>query len=103
LQRNKIYKTAQWYKTREDVFKLDHYECQRCNHNVFETGEPKKITKATLVHHRYHVDQFPQYKYSIYVNGERNLVSLCFNCHEQLHGRKHGTKEGEFVTEERYD
>lgn len=82
--------------------KLDHYECQRCNHNLFDSNEPKKISRAILVHHIYVADKYPEYKYSIYVNGKRNLVSLCFDCHEIIHGRKHD-KTFDFSTEERYD
>lgn len=102
MQRNKIYKTSQWKKVREEVLKMDHYECQRCNHNMFHSKEPKKLTKAVLVHHIYYADKFPEYKYSIFVNGNRNLVSLCNDCHEQLHGRKFNPSV-QFTTEERYD
>lgn len=103
MQRNKIYKTTKWLKVRDEVFKLDHKECQRCNHNIFKSDEQKKITTATLVHHIYEAKKFPQYQYSIWVNGKRNLVSLCFDCHEIIHGRKKGVKMGKFTTEERFD
>lgn len=108
MQRNKIYKTARWKQVREEVFKLDHYECQRCNHNIFKSSTPKKITKATLVHHIFFADKYPQYKYSIWVteNGvtKRNLVALCNDCHEELHDRRHTkTPKTNFITEERFD
>lgn len=104
-QRNAIYKTKQWDEVRKKVFKLDHYECVRCNHTVFHTDTPKKLTRPTLVHHIFEAEKYPQYKYDIYVEigGKtyRNLVSLCFDCHEEIHGRKKA-KEG-FINEERYD
>lgn len=108
MQRNKIYKTTNWKEVREQVLKLDNYECTRCNHKIFESNEPKKFTKAYLVHHRYNAKEFPQYVYSIYVNGERNLVSLCFDCHEQIHGRIFNDnakkiREEKALTEERFD
>lgn len=102
MQRNKIYKTAKWTKVREEVLKLDHFECQRCNHNIFKSDEPKRISKAVLVHHIYEAKDFPQYQYSIWVNGRRNLVSLCFDCHEIIHKRKRN-RAIEFTTEERFD
>lgn len=103
MQRNKIYKSTKWKKVREQVLRLDHYECQRCNLNMFDSKDVKKITKATLVHHIYLAEDYPEYKYSIYVNSKRNLVSLCFDCHEIIHGRKSETKKDLFSTEERYD
>lgn len=102
MQRNKIYKNSEWKKVREKVLKMDNYECQRCNNKVFDSGEQRKFTKATLVHHIYLAEDFPQYKYSVFVNGKRNLVSLCFDCHEIIHGRKRNPSI-HFATEERYD
>lgn len=105
-QRNKIYSTKIWQDIRERVFTLDHGECTRCNHAVFDSGEPKKITKATLVHHIFEAEKYPEYKYDIYVKiGDktyRNLVSLCFDCHETIHGRNPKAKDG-FINEERCD
>lgn len=102
MQRNKIYKTKEWLKLREEVFKLDHYECVRCNQTMFDKKGEKKLTKPVLVHHIYYVKDYPQYKYCIWVNGKRNLVSLCFDCHEEIHGRKYNPSE-HFTNEERWD
>lgn len=102
MQRNKIYKSAKWKKIREAVLEMDHYECQRCNHNMFNSNEQKRLTRAVLVHHIYEAEKYPEYRYQIFVNGKRNLVSLCFDCHEQIHGRKKN-KALIFTTEERYD
>lgn len=105
-QRNQIYKTKTWEELRERVFKLDHYECTRCNHTFFDNGLPIKFTKATLVHHIYEADKYPEYKYLIYVDIDgkkyRNLVSLCRDCHEEIHGRIPQAKDG-FINEERFD
>lgn len=102
MQRNKIYKTKQWRKVREEVFQLDHYECVRCNKTMFNKEGEKKLVRATLVHHIYPANEFPQYKYQIWVNGKRNLVSLCFDCHEYIHGRM-ANPEITFTNEERFD
>lgn len=104
-QRNEIYKTKQWKEIRKKVFKLDHYECVRCNHTLYDTDVPKKLTRPTLVHHIFEAKKYPQYKYDIWVEIDgktyRNLVSLCFDCHETIHGRKKA-KDG-FINEERFD
>ena len=101
-QRNAIYKTKQWAKVRKQVLELDHYECCRCNHSFFMSEEPKRLTRANYVHHIYPAKMFPQYIYQIYVNGHRNLVSLCFNCHEIIEGRVYSHK-ATYTNEERYD
>ena len=104
--RNQIYKTKEWEKLREEVFALDHYECVRCNHTLFQTSTPKKLTRPTVVHHIFEAEKYPAYKYDIWVNINghvyRNLVSLCRNCHEEIHGRGKKAKD-EFTNEERFD
>lgn len=101
-QRNKIYKTKQWQILREQVFKLDHNECVRCNHTFFNDTGNKRRTIPVLVHHIYPAKEYPQYKYQIWVNGKRNLVSLCNDCHEIVEGRKKDPKLS-FNNEERWD
>ena len=59
------------------------------------------------------VKEYPQYKYSIWVDVDgkkvRNLWSLCNDCHEEIEGRKNGRysykkkKEDDFTNEERWD
>lgn len=110
--RNKPYKTKEWKEVRQAVLKMDHGLCQRClgNYKPVE-GRIKRRTKAVLVHHNFELLEHPEWKYSIYVNinGERvrNLVSLCNECHEEIHERTHRInsfkKEDTFTTEERWD
>lgn len=91
----KIYKSSKWAKTRLNQLETDHYECQRCKHR----GKYKnltglvKYTRAVLVHHDYRLRQYPQYAFSPYVNGERNLYSLCQSCHEIEHEEERGLIE----------
>lgn len=111
--RNKPYKTKEWKETREAVLKMDKGLCQRCLGNYRPVPfKPRRRTKAVLVHHHYELEQYPDWKYSIYVDvdgkRERNLWSLCFNCHEEIHERTHHSrsfekKEEDFITEERWD
>lgn len=83
----KIYKTKEWRDVREEQLKADHYECQRCKHQgKYKTVQGMvKYTPATLVHHDFRVRKYPQYCYSRFVNGKRNMYSLCEQCHEIEH------------------
>lgn len=109
MQRNKIYKTKEWYKVREKVLAMDKGWCQRCCGNYKPFQSQRKLTKAVLVHHHFEVSQFPQFKYDIYVNiagkKHRNLYSLCNFCHEQIHNRKANVvkETNRFENEERWD
>lgn len=111
--RNKPYKTKAWKDVREAVLRMDKGVCQRClgNYKRDPNKSPRK-TKAVLVHHHFELLDYPQWKYSIWVNVDgkkvRNLWSLCNACHEEIHGRGRAStrfkkKEDEFQTEERWD
>lgn len=111
--RYKPYKRKEWEKVRAEVLRLDHYECQRCAGNYMaDPTMPKRHTRATLVHHHFHLVDYPQWKYKIWVTVDgkrvRNLVSLCNDCHEYIHRDTHRSnsqkkKEDEFTTPERWD
>lgn len=115
-ERNAVYKQAVWKHVREQVLQMDKCKCQRCL-GVYDPNpdRPKRLKQADLVHHHFPVKQYPQWKYSIYAEffdgkKQRNLFSLCFDCHEIVEGRrsdavlfqKHAD-ETEFTNEERWD
>ena len=83
----KFYKSSKWLKKREQQLKDDHYECQRCMHKgkYKDVKGVRRYTKAKLVHHDFRYKQYPQYALMSYVNGQRNLYSLCQSCHEIEH------------------
>jgi len=64
----------QWQKARK-AYLNQHPLCERCL-------EQDIVRPATLIHHRQPIDK----------GGERldpnNFMSLCFDCHEIIHGRK---------------
>lgn len=97
---HRFYTWGPWKSIRKEVLKMDKGECQRCR-------EKKKIyTKATTVHHVNHVRKHPEMALEIWYERhgvrKRNLISLCHECHEAVHGyRKPGRKEP--LTEERWD
>ena len=64
---------------RAEVLALDKSECQRCR-------ELKHRYKhAVLVHHVKHLRDRPDLALSIWDGDERQLVSVCKQCHEELH------------------
>ena len=84
----RFYKSSEFMRLREEVLREQHYECQICR-------AEGKIVKATIVHHIYHVRDYPQYALSKYVideNGEKqkNLISVCLPCHNRVHTEKGG-------------
>lgn len=76
-----FYKSAAWKKLRAEVLALDHNECQRCK-------SKGKYSKATVVHHVNHVLDRPDLALTLYVDGQRNLISLCNKCHNEVHPEK---------------
>lgn len=78
-----FYKSKYWYHLRREVLKEDKYECQQCKSRGF-------YTKANTVHHQQYVRKHPRYALSktyIFRGKEyKNLISLCHNCHEKVHG-----------------
>lgn len=98
----KFYQSSAWEKKRREVLRMDKYECQICKQH-------KKYTKATTVHH---VNEFrlrPDLGLEIYYHDpaehepKRNLISLCHDCHEAVHGYRHASLDTEPLTEERWD
>ena len=70
-----------WKHRREYVLRLDRHECQRCK------NEKKRYRKATIVHHVKHLTDRPELALTIWDpdTGERQLLSVCKQCHEELH------------------
>ena len=76
-----LYHTREWKKKREQIIKRDHYECQRC---IGKFGKVKRIriTRADTVHHIQTLEARPDL-----MMDDNNLISLCHNCHDFIHGR----------------
>lgn len=79
---------------------MDHNECQRCREN-------HKYTPATTVHHVNYVKKHPDMALDIWYEWhgmkKRNLVSLCHDCHEAVHGYRKPKNQQKPLTEERWD
>lgn len=72
------YYTAKWKKKRRKILRMDNYTCQ-VNRRYGKT-EP-----ATVVHHIYPAEKYPQYAWC-----DWNLISVSAEMHNRLENRKTG-------------
>ena len=100
---HKFYIWRRWTTVREEVLRADRYECQRCK-TVY-----KRYKKANTVHHINRLKSRPDLSLDMYFmdpathKRERNLLSLCHDCHEEVHGYRKKQAEEKPLTEERWD
>lgn len=95
----RFYTSASWRWVRADVLVSDHYECQVCK-------AKGRYTRADHVHHVMHVRQHPELALSkSYIDPagkrQRNLISVCKACHEEIHGHRQKERPKP-ITEERW-
>ncbi len=96
---NPFYDQPEWRRLRKEVLATDKYECQVCKQHG-------KYKRATHVHHVNYLEKHPELALSKYYKDDdgsvkRNLISLCHNCHEEIHD--HRIKEkSEPLTPERW-
>lgn len=75
---NQFYRRAAWRRVRDEVLRLDRYECQRCKARG-------RYSRAVVVHHVKHLEDRPELALSVYDENRRQLISVCKRCHEELH------------------
>ena len=78
-----FYISRSWKRLRKEVLEQDKHECQHCK-------AKGKYTRGTHIHHINFVLQHPELAMSkTYIDEsgaeQRNLITLCFDCHEQIH------------------
>lgn len=92
-----FYVSRAWKRVRLEVLKYFRYECQPCKRKG-------KYTKATVVHHNFYLEDYPQYALEavVIIDGKehRNLEAYCRDCHEAEHGYRHEPKQQ--LNEERW-
>jgi 5-methylcytosine-specific restriction endonuclease McrA len=85
-----FYNSRYWRTLRKEVLKKYKAECQMCKSRGF-------YTKANHVHHVQYVRRHPKLALSkIYMfHGieYENLIPLCHNCHEEVHGYRQKEKK----------
>lgn len=102
----KIYKCAEFTRLKKRILEKNHFECALCKEN-------NKITRANTVHHIQEVKKHPELAFEeFYIDRDgikqKNLIPLCFDCHNAIHERygyrPNQTKEKSetFVNEERW-
>ena len=73
-----FYKSKKWEHTRATVLKRDEYMCQCCKAN-------NQMIQAQCVHHIFPRDTYPEYQFEPW-----NLMSLCNECHDEMHNHYTG-------------
>lgn len=98
---HEFYTSAPWLHVRAEALSLDRNECQKCKARGL-------YRRATLVHHVKHLRDRPDLALSlwdIHPDGirERQLISLCDDCHAEEHPERlmHREKK-QPLTEERW-
>ena len=94
-----FYEHRYWRRLRKEVLVADKYECQHCK-------AKGKYTKANTVHHVNYLKLHPELALETHYkdddgNVKRQLISLCHNCHEEIHKWVQKEKE-ESLTIERW-
>ncbi|MEG2001080.1 MAG: HNH endonuclease [Evtepia sp.] len=78
-----FYDSRAWRRVRREVLREDNNECWYCK-------EKHKHTRAEIVHHIYHLEEYPEYGLLKFVKDpktkevQRNLISVCRACHETV-------------------
>ena len=99
-EEHRFYLTGWWKAICKEVKRIDRNECQICR-NVH-----KRFRRGTLVHHVKHLKDRPDLALSIFDpdTGERQLVLVCKQCHEDEHPESLRRISPVLpVTEERWD
>lgn len=94
-----FYRWGVWKALREEVLRMDNYECQLCK-------AQGRYAKAVVVHHVQHVKDRSDLALSVWdENGERQLISVCKRCHEMLHPEslRQWQPRKAVLTQERWD
>ena len=95
---HEFYVSSEWRALRKAVLAENKYECQVCKNRGF-------YTKANHVHHDQYVRKHPRLAlsriYTFQGNEFKNLIPVCHNCHEELHGHRQKERK-ETLTVERW-
>ena len=97
-----FYVNGKWKKKRLEIMKRDHFECQKCKKRgkiKVVKANSKYRSQRAYVHHIIHLKDYPELALD-----DNNLITLCFQCHEEEHidERHQFEKGGGFTNEERW-
>lgn len=96
-EEHRFYCTKIWNRKRQEVMKLDNYECQICK-------AKGRYSKGEIVHHVEHLKDRPDLALSVWNGKKRQLITVCKRCHEEQHpeSQKQNVMT-EPITKERWD
>lgn len=104
IRKNKtavFYNDRTWRNLSAEIRREQHNECQLCKRKG-------KVSAADIVHHVKHLKTNPELAYSKYYLDDqgkkhRQLICLCFDCHEQQHPERRWKKhKNRFSNRERW-
>lgn len=85
-----FYNSKAWRRLSHKIIREHHKECRICR-------DEKRLTRATLAHHIKPLRTHPELAYE-----PSNLMPLCHDCHERIHGRSADTKPKGYTNEEKW-
>lgn len=100
---HRFYIWSRWLHVRREVLEADRFECVNCREKYH------RYRLADTVHHVNHFRDRPELALEKFYEDpaghekQRNLVSLCHDCHEEAHDFRMKTPASEQLTEERWD
>ena len=98
-QEHRFYISAAWIRRAAKVRRLDRNECALCRSRG-------RYARGEIVHHVKHLKDRPDLALEIFDpdTGERQLVTLCKRCHEEMHpDALRSAQPQSKLTEERWD
>lgn len=75
-----FYMSKKWKDKRQYILHRDGFLCQECK-------KYGRNNEAKIVHHIIEVEEEPSLKMN-----NKNLISVCYSCHNKLHPEKGGHK-----------
>ena len=89
---HKFYNSKYWRRLSKEIKKEYKNECLICK-------EQGKYSRSHIVHHVLHLKTHPELAYTRMYNGRIQLMPVCLDCHNALHGRD---SQNRFTNNERW-
>lgn len=76
----KFYNWQDWRRTRDEVRRMDHWQCSKCSRPIHNRRE-------CIAHHVKPLRERPDLALSIFdpETGDRQIITVCKQCHEEEH------------------
>jgi len=87
---NELLKDGRWQMKRIKILERDHFRCVRCGRSAEEGTQ-------LHVHHKFYDGRAP-WEYE-----DKDLITLCEDCHNRIHGKSDDIKPGDLMQYEHSD